>query len=432
MPASTVYLTAIGRCRGVERRIDAVLRVPPFPWAIASGGRIETRNGVYVAALPEGVWPPPDDESELLPADLMANDTSNKAIILGDDSRVLGDVEAVGGVFLPSPGKVVVKGEVRSGSSAVELPTLRPDDFDPAGNGTEHFTLTEGNVEELTGTARAARSLDFSRPLKLDNAQLFVDGDLTLSGGVSGTGAIIATGDVKVLGGARVEAPTELAVISGGKVSLVGEGAERSRIRGLFFANEGLEASELTLVGTLLTGKATTGITLDKVNVFYEESGELQIGESGGTDGETAYVGKPAGGEVSLDYTTVTLSRPDYQYGFSFRIQRPNDDQEYPNTVTIGPGSVISSARSFTITRASDYGRVYDFLIAETRKSGQRVSQAVNPGLFANIKIHYDEVVAEAPKDPNPGTNVISQLSQNLSQFLPIEDRIRLVSWVEQ
>ncbi len=439
VPASTVYLTAVGRSNGVERYVDAVLRVPPFPWAIASGGRIETRNGVLVASLPEGVWPPPTDESLMLPADLVANGSGSQAITLGDGSRILGDVETVGAVYISSPDKVVVKGEVRNGSAPVEIPTLNPDDFDPAGNGTDHFTLNDGNVGEISGTARASRSLDFAGPLKLDNAQLFVDGDLTLRGGVRGAGAIIATGDVRVIGGAQVETPTELAIISGGKVQLAGTGAERSRIRGIFYAEDGLEASEMTLVGSLLTGNASTGIALDRVNILHEEPRFDLVQEQGPSGNDTAYLGKyEPGRPASMDLSTLTRTRPGYQYGFSMKVEQVTPGVRRPIRITVGPGFVTSTTRSWTIQHDRDIAGIQDWLYSEYQRS--TVPRAPLPGphrqLFANVTAPLVDDLDNGNITPGGGgaggSGLGSLLEERFSEFFPVEDRIRMISWIER
>lgn len=78
---------ARGESGGVTKTVEAVLRVPPYPWAIASGGKVETRNGVLIGSLPPGVWPAPPIE-ELLPADLLANSDDSEAIRLGEDSTI--------------------------------------------------------------------------------------------------------------------------------------------------------------------------------------------------------------------------------------------------------------------------------------------------------------------------------------------------------
>lgn len=130
VPSGTVMIAAVGRSGGTERRVDVALRIPPFPWAIASAGRIETLNGVFVAALPPGTWPPPTDESELLPADLVANGGGSNAIVLGNNSKVLGDVETPGAVHKAGQ-NVIVRGEIRNGSAPADLPEIDLTRFDP-------------------------------------------------------------------------------------------------------------------------------------------------------------------------------------------------------------------------------------------------------------------------------------------------------------
>lgn len=432
VPANTAHLIAVGRSGGVERRIDAVLRVPAFPWAIASGGRIDTRNGVYVAALPEGVWPPPTDESEYLPADLAANGLGSKAIDLGDNSTILGDVEAVGQVHMQSPSKVVVKGEVRSGSSPIELPVMNLDDYDPERSGIDHFPLTDGSLSELTGVARAGQSVKFDAPLKLDNGQLFVDGDLTLNGGVSGNGIIMATGNITVNGGAQVEAPTELAVLAGKNVKLRGEGVSRSRIRGLFYSGGSMEASELTLVGSLLTGKASTGMLLDEVNVLFEEP-SVTAKAATPVAGDTVYAGRFNAGtrSVVLDPRDLSWSTPGYQYAFSVKMEPRGT---YPSKMTVSLGVPPGGTRTWTITKDTDLKGPRDWVKSALSSAGT----VTTPGrdnfnqAFGDVTVTAIEGVPDSSPSGAPPQITSGTLFSDISKFIPFADRIRLVSWIER
>ena len=456
VPSGTVHITAVGRSRGTERRVDAILEVPPFPWAIASGGRIDTRNGVFVAALPEGVWPPPTDESELLPADLVANG-SGESIFLANDSKVLGDVETPGSVKLGQQ-NVVVKGEVLMGSSPVEIPALRLSDFDPAGTDVEHFDIEDTDIEELVGVARADDDLRFDGPLKLTNAQIYVDGDLTLAGGVEGTGILVATGDIKIQGGASIEGSTELAIVSGKQVDLEGSGPASSRIRGLFYAEKGMKAKEITLVGTLLTGNASTGVSLDHVNAIYERPrgpgetvipegvfnvGEIRV-EASEDDPNVKYnrlrpYFKPADTPMAV-YTLPDGGTDAAEALLVMESRCQNGDGDYPLNIgirrdahTVVPCTTVHSEEDLLDFLQGQYESFATFyfpsgLLMLTIGPNQPPMSATDPLVKDFVA---DFLTAKIKGEWEPGDPAGCPLL-DISKFLPMEDRIRLISWVER
>lgn len=432
VPSSTVHLLAVGRSGGTERRIEAVLRLPPFPWAIASNGEIVTRNGVLVAALPEdATWPPSTEISDLLPADLVANGNDSSAIVLGNDSTILGDLETPGQVVLGAS-KVDVRGEIRSGSAPVELPILRASDYDPLTTGATHFSLSQGDATEIVGSARAAGNISFPQTLKLSNASLFVDGDLTLQRGVEGTGMLVATGDITIRSGARLEGLTELAVVSGGQVKLLGSGAERSVVRGFFYAEGGLEAAEITLVGSLLTGSASTGVSLDQVNVLYEVQRITRVENTKISD-QTLYIGETI---TRRDGTVHIATREIHE---PIKRVPPTGGQGAVFVVRVVP---TDSGYPLTLTFTSEYFRMSQTLVIDTKEDfeNSKINSLLSP--FASLNegggswmtmikdaqirdfIEGNESVA------TPGESSVT-LFGDISRFLPMEDRIRIVSWIE-
>ncbi len=453
VPSSTVHLVGVGRSAGVERRVEAVLRLPPFPWAIASGGRVETRNGVLIAALPHGVWPPPTREEDLLPADLLANGTDAQAVMLASGSTILGDVETPGQVVKADG--VQIRGEIRAGSSKVDLPTLRPTDYDPRTSGREHFPVT-GSEAELTGSARGQGVVTFSQPLTLSNAHLFVEGELRLPRGVSGSGVIVATGDISIGGATNLEGMTELAVISGGRVTLSGHGTERSYLRGLFYAEEGLRAADLTLVGSLLTGHASTGVELDHVNVFYEPVIAEETGGGGVTNGGIEVRLLPVSGprmvevgasQLSVEMRTTTedpSTMQDLKVARAFYIDLEPTNGGFPVDISVVQGVMSFSMPTQTLDDQADVevyldslgeamnALKYDASIPAAGWGG--AAMAYDSAGVEELKIQLrSQLTAELSKaaaDSTQGTS--GDVPVDLSQFLPIEDRIRVVSWIER
>ncbi len=445
VPSGTVHLFALGKSGDTVRRVEAVLRVPPFPWAIASGGRIETKNGVVVGALPEGASLPAPLE-DLLPADLVANGTQKNAVFLGSESTILGDIETPGQVELgPSP--VNIRGEVRSGSSPVKLPALHPTDYDPQVTGNSHFDLGSGEgVDELTGSARGAGKLTFPQPLKLENAQLYVDGDLTLEAGVQGTGILVATGDITIRGGAQIEGATELAVVSGGRVQLRGTGANGSVIRGLFYAEQGLDAAEMTLVGSLLTGNASTGITLDQVNVYYEESQAVTTTSTTSFQDGAFNVGRirpiDTGGTehaLLIKHWFKLESEPipnEFEPLYKMDMQPTNGG--YPLMVSFRSGFINLGLPPQKINDDDERDLLKEKILSlvplKLKDSGidmAHVRPELVPPAMDSIKRSFESGFGQSSGSKDTSQPTIS-LVGDISRFLPIEDRIRIVSWVER
>lgn len=434
VPSGTVMITAIGRSGSTVRRVDAALRLPPFPWAIASGGRIDTINGVLVAALPPDTWPPPTDESLLLPADLVANGTEDHSIVLGENSKVLGDVETRGTVFKDGA-HITVKGEIRNGARPVDLPTLDAASFDPEVKHVDYFPLDDPNIESLTGVGKAEHSITFPKLLTLDNGQIFVKGNLTLDGGIQGSGIIIATGNIVIRGGASIEGSTELAVVSGGAVSVGGTGTASARIRGLFYAANGMTARDITLVGTLLTGNATTGIRLDHVNVYYEEpidvlakvnvpQGRFYLGLIPETDPSNPGATR----EITPTVQPATQPIPAGKTKF-LDLQIEPTDGGFPVRITWNKPGVTSTGVWFASLEQWNNEKA---AWVQGHRDDMPMNCSLNGSTDLDVLANFirEAITQQVDQKPDNLPPAVSLLG-DLSEFLPTEDRIRVVSWVE-
>ena len=308
VPANSVHLIAQGSSGGVVRQVESIIAIPTFPWALAAEGEIVIRDGAMIGSLPEGVWPP--DEGSLEPADLVSNSDSESAIVLGSKSRVMGDVETPGRVVLVDS-TVQVDGQIRETSQPTALPSLEMDDYDPkvqeiayddlTGESGSRFGASTGpgggkkSGFSLSGAARHEGDFVVNEDIVLDGAILFVDGNLTVNGGIQGTGLLVVDGDISVSSGVSLEGATEVAVISAGKVVLKGAGPKRSSIRGLFYAEGGLLAEEITLVGAMIAAGPEASVELDNSRMLGQSigpssaSGEEPGGKKTGPGGGKYY-----------------------------------------------------------------------------------------------------------------------------------------------
>ena len=321
VPANSVHLVALGSSGGVVRKVETVLSVPSFPWALAANGQVVIREGAMVGSLPEGVWPP--SLADLEPADLVSNSTSDTAILLGTGSRVLGDVETPGKVVL-ADSTVQVDGQIREAAEPNTLPQMKAEDFDPAvleiafddltglsgasltsttaSGGTTSGGATTGGFA-LSGAARHDGDFQIDQDVVLSGAVLYVDGDLTVNGNIQGNGIVVVNGDSTVSSGVTLDGATKVAIVSAGKVTLRGVGPTSSSIRGLFYAEDGLLAEEITVVGALIAAGPDAGVELVNSRALSQSVQAASSGTTGTTGGTSG--GSGPGGSGGATMTTV-------------------------------------------------------------------------------------------------------------------------------
>ena len=69
-------------------------------------------------------------------------------------------------------------------------------------------------------------------------------------------------------GGARLSSDANLALLSEGDVVLNGNGPEASYFQGTVFTKSGVQAEDLTVVGTLIAAGRNDSVTLENARVF--------------------------------------------------------------------------------------------------------------------------------------------------------------------
>lgn len=310
VPQHGVHLVGIGSYNGVERRVEAVLVQPAFPFVVASNGPIHSSGGLLVAGVDSSVeltrGVKAIDPALLKPGDLVSNADQRGAIQLGSDTTVTGKLETPAskadlGVLYnhADPDTVNTEaakidvGEIKYGADPEELPKINLSKYDPRpGEGrpgrTIHRELKEKSYpdpekvlkpgEPLKGTILATppedadgKKVSFTDGLELDGALLFVDGDVEIWGGLKGVGAVVATGSVAIHDGTALQSDNNTAVLAGGDINLSGTDQESSYFQGLLYTEGTLEAEQITLVGTLIARADEGGseTTLNNVNLVH-------------------------------------------------------------------------------------------------------------------------------------------------------------------
>lgn len=123
-------------------------------------------------------------EEEKKPGNIVSNDGSETAVDLGAQTKVSGDVRAVGRVNLYDG--AVVQGEIKEEQSAQNLPRINLSVYDPREGEQSYVPFTSAMTEIRDGRALHEGGPLTLGDLRLDNGLLFVDGDLTITGKVMG------------------------------------------------------------------------------------------------------------------------------------------------------------------------------------------------------------------------------------------------------
>jgi hypothetical protein len=266
VPAHSVHLVGEGTCLGVRRRVEAIVTLPPYPYAIASSGPIVSDGELLVGSLSGQESSGPITADTLYPAHLASNDSLESSITLGPQTTIVGDVRSAGGLQF-SEG-VVVKGQTLSYGEPVALPEIDLETYDPALSQTGYQTLpSELSTTTIAGTARADGDVTVYGDLTLEQGKLYVDGHLTVRGPISGQGLIVALDGVTVYTGARISGG-QAVLLSGADVLLKGGGPLGSFFQGMVYSEGGFEASDITVVGSFISKGESSGIKLSNARVL--------------------------------------------------------------------------------------------------------------------------------------------------------------------
>lgn len=268
--ANSVHLVGSGTSGDVTRSVEAILKFTLFPQAIASSGPINSTGPLLVATLASDNTV---SEEKLLAADILSNSAADPAIRLVTGTKVTGDVQSVGEISLPNDNTVDVWGEVRDHATAEDIVSLDPLEYDPLTLGLTPEELVADNYPGpllLDGAVRASNNLTVDGDLVLNGGLFYVDGNLTVTGKLSGLGMLVTTGDVSVAQGSDFQSGQKVAILSKGHVSLRGTGRYSNFFQGLIYTQKGLSASQITIIGALINDASETdGVNLDGCRVFY-------------------------------------------------------------------------------------------------------------------------------------------------------------------
>lgn len=427
----TANLVAVGRYRGVEYRNEVVLYVPSFPYVVASSVPLKSLNGLDVfgisglEALTNGFSAVP---AELRRPGHISTNAGNysdlPSLQLLGNSHIEGDAQSHGEVLTQSA--TTVSGEIRSFANQSALPTIKVESLDTASQpGVNALSAPSMNGPSLAGFNRASQSLTVTGGLKLDNAVLFVDGDLDVSGGIQGKGAVIVTGKVKVEGGSALTGDSQSAILARGAITLRGTAGQRSEYRGLIYTEGNLDCKYANIAGSIVVNNPDPAGSAHLEEVGLIETKDLAVAKLLVKTQVAIPDSSTPGGPGTFPTAGLDTSKLPVDSDGKFYVSQ--DMRDNPLNYASLPGGPVDPAVASQL--AINLSGFMDILV-----------EAANAG---TKKVVIDYSHPNAPADETttvqgqPGVTTTQLRTQeiivpwtlDLNQFTKLSDRIRILSW---
>lgn len=426
VPPATAHLIAVGQAGGQSRRLEVTVALPPFPFAVASSGPIRATGGVQIAGIPALPGTPGALQTmQLSEADLASNDGSPEAVFLGPGTHIQGSVQAVGRVALdPSApdGSIKVLGSIKSNADHEAIPGQKLSKYDPMISGDD-FTPIETSLlaqgaNRLAGRVRRAGSLEVRDGLQLDGCVLFVDGDLKVSGGLKGKGAVIATGTVNLLGQSQFESGNGVAVMSGKDTHIEGSGPAGSFLQGLVYTQGRFSADRVTLIGALIADdeSSRSPVSLTDARVFLNPNPSVRFEVKPVGSGNPPPPPPPGLGPVLGSFS---LNVFDKETGFESVMQVQLNQGQGGVWVQVGP---------YPVEFIDDPALVLDCIAANLSFYSY---QPIRPLLTPILTSYNPNWQPPPPGTGGPQPPSAAVVTIDPSSFLKIEERMRVVLWRE-
>lgn len=273
VPRTAAYLVAYGRSGGQKLQIETVFARPPFPTGLAAQGPVLLESVRLWGEPPDQVPAQPPTPDPWEPANVFTNRTGATALTLDPACTIFGNALA-GGEIVLRPG-AVVRGEVHAHSAQRTIPHL---DIPAMWTNLSQF---QGIIPFLPGETLETfcvlnNSLSVSTDLKLNGGVLAVNGNLDVSGKISGRGFVLATGNVTAGAGVDLVPDDRLALLAGNDLRLLGAGRSYY-LSGLIYAKGVVDCQDLTVHGALIQDDESHAktVTLRRVNVLQDRIGVI-------------------------------------------------------------------------------------------------------------------------------------------------------------
>lgn len=452
VPYDSLHLVGIGRCNGVERKIESIITVPSFQFALASEGKMNAAGAMLVAGaknVTDVTLPVNATDEKLTPSHIVSNASGNSAVNLtsqSGDVTVKGYARAMGQITKDSTGVKIEQGE-RPGSSRVSMPELDPRQFDPV-----QFVDDPGRLQDVPATGLMVRPslyrhtgsltvpdlrlpLPSARNAENDGAVVFVDGDLTINNGIVGKGVIIATGNITVrgAGSANLSSENQAALVAGGSIELLGRNPENSIYKGVVYAKQAARVKDVTVLGSLVKGgDASTNMTVENSNVIsVEQVMQFKFNIPFNVGAGQASVNLELGPDPSNPPNRYTLQdfynsatghydKPINQQHIAFRDL---DTGQYYLSASDAARAVIRKGEDVSSLIVGQPGADTEEKLTNYFRQLESECLGILTRSLAKIDRWYQKNVAQ-PKEQG-------QFTMDPTTFVPIERRFKTVLWKE-
>ncbi|MDQ7826032.1 MAG: hypothetical protein RDV48_24730 [Candidatus Eremiobacteraeota bacterium] len=464
VPPYSTHIAGIGTCRGSTCRVEAIIHVPPFPYSIASSGKFHSDGTLLVASVESygdlpGQLSPTPDLSKLLAGNLVANGGGTDAVYLRGEARITGNLRTAGDLMMKSstPGAISILGETICHADPMTITPLDITSYDPLKRCPAGYIPVNGGYldgrndsDPLKGFCRAGSDLTVGGNLRLGGCLLYVDGDLTITGRVDGSGALVSTGSTTIMKGSDLSTDNQVALLSGSDVALGTSNAlDYSSFQGLIYNKGNFTADRVNLCGTFVSAGQGSSVA---------SAGSGQSAEFQGMKLNNSRVIQVPGYE-DLDAVAVVGTAPTFTVmdiiGAITSQMPPNPDDD--------PGQADIEFKKAQFHECSVIPVTHDYKGKQT--TGYFVQIEVTDGsrpdsaffcksqqeLEQKFLVEYCRIPAKftaqgleiakrflddylnhrnpPPGRPDPPPPVVSLVEINLSQFISIKDRMKVLLW---
>lgn len=258
VPDGMFHIVSTGYSRGQYRTIEALIAKPPFPFGLATSGKLVSRDPFVVKGVSslENLLEGTEDR----PGHILCNSPEGVTIGQSDPPRqtyISGFVKSVGPVSIAQPARVL--GGVRSGADNSTLATIDVTKFRNEGQPGVVTINDPVFVNEQTMDIMyfySGDQLTYERSVNLKQALLYVEGDLVIRGPVRGEGLIVVDGNVTFGSGTTLDGANKMAVLASGDVTIRGA---NNYFAGLIYCGGNFTASNVTVVGNTIVNSPDPG-----------------------------------------------------------------------------------------------------------------------------------------------------------------------------
>lgn len=485
VPDGMFHVVSTGYCRGQYRTIEALIAKPPFPFGLATSGKLVSRDPFVVKGI-SSVEDFIDDKTDR-PGHILCNSPDGVTIGQSDPPRptyISGFVKSVGPIAIAQPAEVL--GGLRPNADLSTLATIDVTKFRNEGQPgvvtINDPTLVRDQTMDIMYFYSGER-LTYERSVKLKQALLYVEGDLVIKGPVTGEGLIVVDGNVTFGSGTTLDGANKMAVLASGDVTIRGA---NNYFTGLIYCGGNFTASNVTVVGNTIVNSPdpTRGeANLENVTVISnsqtgdmtvtvtsssraegqnnEPDAVLPLGVTGGTfglppdwdysnggggnlggwidpkDPQSLYVG------ILMDMWQGSIATPESFPALGMPPSGPNTAEIWAQAVALY--DLAASNRDISVEidgLTKSLGSEIDPAIRATiqnriatleaeQLAAEAVFRAAAEGLVSNI---YDHMQTHADGDGvfDDGTvdmDITIEHRFNLNEYLPESERIKIAYW---